>query len=71
MVIFTFIGKMTKADIAQWNQAVLDLKKKFSLNLVGVTIGGDPTPKNLSCGLQGDARSSDRPEDTNVAPGLR
>jgi hypothetical protein len=48
VVIFTFIGKMTKEDIAQWNQAVLDLKKRFGPNLVGVTIGGDPTPKNLT-----------------------
>jgi hypothetical protein len=48
VVIFTFVGKMSKQDTAQWNKAVLELKKKFGANLVGVTIGGDPTPKNLT-----------------------
>ena len=48
VVIFTFIGKMSKQDTAQWNKAVLELKKRFGANLVGVTIGGDPTPKNLT-----------------------
>jgi len=48
VVIFTFVGKMSKQDTAQWNKAVLELKKRFGANLVGVTIGGDPTPKNLT-----------------------
>jgi len=38
VVIFTFIGEMTPAQIAEWNQAIKDLKRKFAPNLIGVTI---------------------------------
>jgi hypothetical protein len=47
VVIFTFVGQMTKEQIDQWNQAIKELKKKFGPGLVGVTIGGQPTPTDI------------------------
>jgi hypothetical protein len=46
VVLFTFVGEMTQADTDYWNQAVVNLKKKFP-KLVSVTLVGQPTPNNL------------------------
>jgi hypothetical protein len=52
VVIFTFIGPITTEQAAQWNKRVLELKnmfvdKKVRSYLAGVTVKGDPTPKEL------------------------
>jgi hypothetical protein len=47
LVVFTFAGELKSADVKQWNEAVLALKKTFGPNIMGVTIKGDPTPANL------------------------
>jgi hypothetical protein len=46
VVIFTFVGEVTPADTAYWNQAVVNLKAKFP-KLVSVTLVGQPTPPGL------------------------
>ena len=43
VVIFTIKGTIDETQRDHWNQAVEELKKKFP-RLVGVTIGGTPTP---------------------------
>ena len=52
VVIFTFIGPVTPEQATQWNKRVLELKnmfvsKKVRSYLAGVTVKGDPTPKEL------------------------
>jgi len=52
VVIFTFIGPISTEQAAQWNKRVLELKnmfvdKKVRSYLAGVTVKGDPTPKEL------------------------
>lgn len=52
VVIFTFIGPVTDAQVKAWNQRVLELKnmfvnKKSRSYLAGVTIKGEPTPADL------------------------
>jgi hypothetical protein len=46
VIIFTIIGRWTQADADHWNQVVVDLKRRFP-QLVGVTMTGKPTPRNL------------------------
>ena len=52
VVIFTFIGPVTPEQATQWNKRVLELKNMFVNEkvrsyLAGVTVKGDPTPKEL------------------------
>jgi len=52
VVIFTFIGPINQEQKDQWNKRVLELKNMFVSEevrsyLAGVTIKGDPTPKEL------------------------
>jgi hypothetical protein len=52
VVIFSFIGPISTEQAAQWNKRVLELKnmfvdKKVRSYLAGVTVKGDPTPKEL------------------------
>jgi hypothetical protein len=44
-VEFIFVGAWTQADVAQWNDAILALRKAFPAMLIGVTIQGLATPK--------------------------
>ena len=43
LVIFTFKGTLNPQLVAEWNQAILNLKQRFGNSLVGVTIRGATT----------------------------
>jgi hypothetical protein len=44
VVTFTFVGALTPEQAEQWNNAVLDLKRRFGTNLIGVTTKAETTP---------------------------
>jgi hypothetical protein len=43
LVVFTFIGKLDRELVAEWNESLAALKRKFGHHLVGVTLRGDTT----------------------------
>ena len=42
--LFTFKGPITRAQAAEWNYRIGQLKEIFGDNVIGVTIDGDDTP---------------------------
>jgi hypothetical protein len=47
VIFFTLMGALTDDDVKAWNDAIKALKDRFPTNLVGVTMQGDVTPRNL------------------------
>ena len=47
VVIFTFLGALKPDGVRQWNDVILELKRMFGPNLVGLTIKSQPTPPSL------------------------
>jgi hypothetical protein len=47
VVIFTFAGGLSQANVKAWNDAVRDLKTRFKGQVMGVTVKGEPTPSKM------------------------
>ena len=47
VVMFTFVGELTKEHVDTWNEAILDLKRKFGRAVTSVTMTGHSTPAKL------------------------
>ena len=43
VVTFTFVGPLTPERVSQWNDAVMDLKRRFGSNLIGITTKAEST----------------------------
>jgi hypothetical protein len=49
MVTFMFVGPLPSDRVEQWNNAIMDLKRRFGPNLVGVTTKAQSTsPERLA-----------------------
>jgi hypothetical protein len=49
VVTFTFVGKLTKEKVDQWNKSIMDLKQRFGNNLIGITtIAESTSPERLA-----------------------
>ncbi len=47
VVIFTFAGRLAQEKVNAWNAAVYDLKVRFGVNVMGVTLKGERTPPKM------------------------
>ena len=47
VIFFTLMGALNDQDVKDWNDAIVALKDRFPNNLIGVTMQGDQTPRNL------------------------
>jgi hypothetical protein len=49
VVTFTFVGALTPDKVKQWNDTIMNLKRQFGPNLIGITTVAESTsPERLA-----------------------